>query len=132
MYRENGSWQDDAFDVDRVANGDWLTAGDNGSISFTNLPADQHYRIVAYYKDSDGKWKLCNMYNDSGTEIVNSRDVNTISKPSVTLRAVYVRGSYTDKRIAVDVSVKDAANYCLHQRYAGYRKVGQCKRGCVP
>lgn len=111
MYRENGRWNEAAFDETKVAAGDWLTDGDNGTISFNNLPADQHYRIVAYYKDSDGTWKLCNMYNDSGTEIVNSRDVNTISKPNVTLRMSYVKGSYTDKRIAVDVSVKDAANY---------------------
>ena len=111
MNKDNGSWQGVQFDETQVAAGNWLTDGDNGAISFNNLPADQHYRIVAYYLDSDGTWKQCNMYNDSGTEIVNSRDVNTISKPNVTLRAVYARGSYTDKRIAVDVSVKDAANY---------------------
>ena len=111
MNINNGRWEEVSFDETKVAQGNWLTDGSGNSISFNNLPADQHYRIVAYYKDSDGTWKQCNMYNDSGTEIVNSRDVNTISKPSVTMRAWYVRGSYVDKRIAVDVSVKDAANY---------------------
>ena len=56
MYRNNGRWDEVPFDADKVAGrDDWLTDGDNGAFSFTNLPADQHYRIVACYKDSDDK-----------------------------------------------------------------------------